>query len=32
MVLQITDDCGAVTLIRLEPAPHSTKPPGNYLG
>jgi hypothetical protein len=32
MVLQITDDCGAVTLIRLEPAPHSNKPPGNYLG
>jgi hypothetical protein len=32
MVLQITDDCGAVTLIRLEPAPGSNKPPGNYLG
>ena len=32
MALQITDDCGAVTLIRLEPAPGSNKPPGNYLG
>jgi len=32
MALQITDDFGAVTLLRLEPPPHSNKPPGNYLG
>lgn len=32
MLLQITDDFGAVTLIRLESPPHSNKPPGNYLG
>ncbi len=32
MALQITDDCGAVTLLRLETPPHSNKPPGNYLG
>jgi hypothetical protein len=32
MVLQITDNNGAVTLIRLEPAPYSNKPPGHYLG
>jgi hypothetical protein len=32
MVLQITDDNGGVTLVRLEPPPHSKRPPGNYLG
>jgi len=32
MLLQITDDNGAVTLLRLEAPPHSNKPPGNYLG
>ena len=32
MILQITDDNGAVTLLRLEATPHSNKPPGNYLG
>jgi hypothetical protein len=32
MLLQITDNNGAVTVLRLEPPPHSNKPPGNYLG
>jgi hypothetical protein len=32
MALQITEDSGAVTLLRLEPQPGSNKPPGNYLG
>jgi hypothetical protein len=32
MLLQITEDNGAVTVLRLEPPPHSAKPPGNYLG
>jgi hypothetical protein len=32
MVLQITDNNGVVTLLRLEPAHQSNKPPGNYLG
>jgi len=32
MALQITDDSGAVTLLRLEQQPGSNKPPGNYLG
>jgi len=32
MSLQITDNDGAVTLLRLEPPAQSGKPPGNYLG
>src|SRR5436189_4373963 len=30
--LQITDNDGAVTLLRLEPPAQSNKPPANYLG